>query len=327
MRGRELHLHVDGGGAHVERAAEDVWEAKHVVDLVRIVAATGAEDHVAARGLDILIGDFGVRVSHRKDDGVAPHAPDHLLRKAVGDRKADKDVGSHQRVGQRAALRRRGKACFVLVHAALATGVDDAGAVAHEDVGVAGAQGDVEVGHGDAGRARAVNDDADIANGLANDLERVEETRAGDDGRAVLVVVEDGNVAAALGFLFDKEALRGLDVFQIDAAEGGRDHLDEANDFLRVGGVDFDVEDVDIGEALEKDGLPFHDRLGGLRATVAQAEDRRAVADHGDEVGFGGVVVGKLGMAGNLKHRIGDAGRIRKRQVLLGVHGLGGNDL
>ncbi len=44
----DLHLHVDGGGAHVERAAEDVGEAEHVVDLVRIVRAAGRHDGVVA---------------------------------------------------------------------------------------------------------------------------------------------------------------------------------------------------------------------------------------------------------------------------------------
>ena len=53
MRGGDLHLHVDGGRAHVERAAEDVGEAEHVVDLVRIVGASGRHDGVVAH-----LGDF-----------------------------------------------------------------------------------------------------------------------------------------------------------------------------------------------------------------------------------------------------------------------------
>ena len=39
MGGCQLHLFVDGGGAHVERAAEDEGEAQNVVDLVGIVGA------------------------------------------------------------------------------------------------------------------------------------------------------------------------------------------------------------------------------------------------------------------------------------------------
>ena len=45
-RRRHLHLLVDLGGAHVERAAEDEREAEDVVDLVRIVAASGGDDRV-----------------------------------------------------------------------------------------------------------------------------------------------------------------------------------------------------------------------------------------------------------------------------------------
>ena len=52
---------------------------------------------------------------------------------------------------------------------------------------------------------------------------------------------------------FDVEALRRLDVFQVDAAEGGLEDLAGADDFVRILGVELDVEDVDIGEALEED--------------------------------------------------------------------------
>ena len=48
LRGGDLHLHVDGRRAHVERAAEDVGEAEDVVDLVRIVRAAGGHDGVVA---------------------------------------------------------------------------------------------------------------------------------------------------------------------------------------------------------------------------------------------------------------------------------------
>ena len=48
LRRGDLHRVVDGGGAHVERAAEDVGEAEDVVDLVRIVGAAGRHDGVVA---------------------------------------------------------------------------------------------------------------------------------------------------------------------------------------------------------------------------------------------------------------------------------------
>ena len=51
MGGGDLHVLVDGGCPHIQRAAEDVGEAEHVVDLVGIVRA--------ARRHDRVIADFG----------------------------------------------------------------------------------------------------------------------------------------------------------------------------------------------------------------------------------------------------------------------------
>jgi hypothetical protein len=56
---------------------------------------------------------------------------------------------------------------------------------------------------------------------------------------------------------------------------------------------------VDIGEALEQDGLALHHRLRRQRAEIAEAEHRRAVRDHRHEVALGGVVVG-LGRVGGM---------------------------
>ena len=53
-------------------------------------------------------------------------------------------------------------------------------------------------------------------------------------------------------FFLDDEALGRLDVFQVDAAEGGLQQLAGADDFLGILGGQFDVEHVDIGEALEQ---------------------------------------------------------------------------
>ena len=53
--GGDLHLLVDLGGAHVERSAENVRESEYVIDLVRIVRASGCEDDVFAGGHRVVI--------------------------------------------------------------------------------------------------------------------------------------------------------------------------------------------------------------------------------------------------------------------------------
>jgi hypothetical protein len=55
--------------------------------------------------------------------------------------------------------------------------------------------------------------------------------------------------------LLDDEAFGRLDVLEIDAAEGGAEEahaVDELVDILRI---DFEVDGIDIGEALEEDSL------------------------------------------------------------------------
>ena len=57
----------------------------------------------------------------------------------------------------------------------------------------------------------------DVAPG---EMQRVDQAGRGDDRRAVLVVMEDRDVHQLAQALLDDEALRRLDVLEVDAAEG-----------------------------------------------------------------------------------------------------------
>ena len=89
----------------------------------------------------------------------------------------------------------------------------------------------------------------------------------------------------------------------------------------------FQVDRIDVGEALEQHRLAFHHRLGGERPEIAEAEDRRAVGDHRHHVAAGGVVEGERRVLGDRLHRHRHARRIGQRQVALGRHRLGRRDL
>ena len=56
---------------------------------------------------------------------------------------------------------------------------------------------------------------------LADDTQAVEDAGGDDDRRAVLIVVEDGNIEQLFELVLDDEAVRRLDVLEIDAAERG----------------------------------------------------------------------------------------------------------
>ena len=71
----------------------------------------------------------------------------------------------------------------------------------------------------------------------------VDQAGRGDDRGAVLVVVEDRDVHQLAQALLDDEALRRLDVLEIDAAEAtGRDSLTHVDEFVGVLGGDLEVD-------------------------------------------------------------------------------------
>src|SRR5690606_23127963 len=108
-----------------------------------------------------------------------------------------------------------------------------------------------------------------------------------------------------------------LDVFEVDAAEGRLQAGDDLDQLVGVGLVDLDVEDVQAGELLEQHRLAFHDRLGGQRADVAQAQHRRAVGDHAHQVAARGGAHGVDRIADDLFAGRGHARRVGQRQVAL----------
>ena len=93
----ELHFLVDGGSAHIERAAEDEGKSENVVDLVGIVGASGGDDHVAAARPGLVVHDLGIRIRHCEDDWIGRHGADHLGRDRTLGRESGENVGAGQR--------------------------------------------------------------------------------------------------------------------------------------------------------------------------------------------------------------------------------------
>ena len=151
------------------------------------------------------------------------------------------------------------------------------------------------LGAGNSSRARAADHHRDLRDIFSHDFQSVQQGGAGDDGRPVLVVVEDGNRHGATQCFLDVEAFRGFDVFQVDSADGRLEQLAEADDVVGILRTYFEVEYIDIREALEEHALAFHDWLAGQSANIPQAQYRRAIRYHGNEIPFRRVVEGTLG--------------------------------
>ena len=233
--GGELHLLVDRGRAHVQRAAEDEREAERVVHLVRVVGAAGADQAVRTDLLRELGPDLRLGVGHRQDDRLVGHLLDHLRLEHAAGGQAEEDIGAGDDVGERPGARVPGVALLVRVHALLATLVDHALRVGDQDVLRLQPQAHQQVEAGDRRRAGARARELHLADVLADDLEPVQHRRGRDDRRAVLVVVEDRDLHPLAQLLLDVEAFGRLDVLQVDAAEGRLERGDDLDQLVGVG--------------------------------------------------------------------------------------------
>jgi hypothetical protein len=325
-RRSNLHFHVDGAGAHVERAAEDVGETEYVVDLIRIVGAAGRHDGIAAHFGDFLDRYFRIGIGHGEDDRLVRHRLHHVLGHRAFDRKAEEHVGTGQRFGERACRSLHRIAGLPLVHAIGTAFVDDALGVAKNEVLRAEADGAQQLKASDAGRAGAIANDFSVFDFAARQFQRVDQAGGSDNCGAVLVVMEHRNVEQLTQLLLDNETLRRLDVFEVDAAPALAQELYAIDEFVGIFGRDFEIDGVDVGEALEQHRLAFHHRLGCERTAIAQTEDRSAVGDHRNEIALGGVIVGLRFIFGDRQHRYGNARRISQRKVSLGRHRLRSHD-
>ena len=181
---------------------------------------------------------------------------------------------------------------------------------------------------GGTGGTRTVLHDLDVLNALADDLQRVQHTCQHNDGGAVLVIVEHGDIQLALQLGLDLKAFGAADILQIDAAEGGGDRLDSGNDLLLGFGVQADGKGIYPGKFLEQDALALHDRQTCLGADVAKAQHGGAVGDNGDRATLHGVGVDVVGVCLDLAARLGDAGGVGGGQsvtVLAGDQTLNGD--
>ena len=146
-------------------------------------------------------------------------------------------------------------------------------------------------------------------------LGRVDQPGQHHDGRAVLVVVEDGDVEPLLQPALDLEAARRRDVLEVDPAIGRRDPGDGVHQLVDGPGLHAHRHGVDPGEVLEEHRLALHDRQRGQRADVAQPQHGGAVGDHGDGVALGRVAGGQGRVGGDGARDVGHAGGVEQGQV------------
>src|SRR5690606_10402247 len=135
----------------------------------------------------------------------------------AGGGTAQEDVGIDAHVGKCAGVGTLGVARLVRLHIGVAAFEDDPARIDHVDVFAPHAQALQQVKARDGGRTGPRAHQLHVFDLLADDLQAVQNRRRRNDGRAVLIVVKDGNLHAFAQLALDVEAFRCLDVFQVHA--------------------------------------------------------------------------------------------------------------
>ena len=100
-------------------------------------------------------------------------------------------------------------------------------------------------------RACTGRDDPHVLLLFADDLQRIGQARKRDDRRAVLVVVEDGDVTALLELALDLKAAGGCDVLQVYPAKGTGNQVNGVDDLVHILAFDAHGEGVHIPKGLK----------------------------------------------------------------------------
>ena len=77
----------------------------------------------------------------------------------------------------------------------------------------------------------------------------------------MLIIVHHRNLHPVAQRLLDHEAFGCLDILKVDPAKAGFHQRNGFDDLVRIFGIKFDIDRIDIGKALEQHRLAFHHRL------------------------------------------------------------------
>ena len=113
---------------------------------------------------------------------------------------------------------------------------------------------------GSSGGTGSADDELDLVNLFAHELQRIEKRRRYDNCGSVLVVMKYGNCANFFKPAFYFKASRRGYILKIDSAEGIGDVFYRVYKFVRVLGRYAEGNSVNIGKLAEEEALAFHNR-------------------------------------------------------------------
>ena len=202
-----------------------------------------------------------------------------------------------------------GEELFLLIQVRTVAG-DNALGVEHQDILFLGTQGHIQLGTRDSSGTGTVHHDAYLFDILTVHLKRVLQSGGRNNCRTMLIIMHHGDVERFLQTILNIEALRSLDILQVDTAEGRGDLLHCFAELLGVFFIHLNIEDVNTAVDLEKQSFSFHHGLTAHGTDVTQSEYGCTVTDDCHQITFIGIFVCSVGVLLYLKTREGYTWRI-----------------
>ena len=248
----QLHFFVDGTCVNVECTAEDIWETDYVVDLVWIVRTACWHQDVRAACHCVLVADFRHRVGKCEYDRVVVHRAQHILREYVTLAQAYENISTLDSLFQSMNVATVCGKDLLLFSEVFAVACNHTLGVEHQDIFHLSTESYIELGTTDGSSTGTIDNDFHLGDVLTCNLKRIFQTCCRDDGSTMLVVMHHRDVESLLQTLFDVEALRSLDVLQVDTTERWSNALYNFTEFFWVFFVNLDIKDIDSTINLEE---------------------------------------------------------------------------
>jgi len=126
---------------------------------------------------------------------------------------------------------------------------------------------------------------------LAYQLQGIDQAGQSDSGRALLVIVPDGDFHFLAQGIQDTEALGVGKVFQVDAAKRRLQVFYGLDYLVFVFSTEADGDGIDTAQVFEQECFTFHDGKASLGTDITQPEDPGAIRNYGYGIPLVGIVV------------------------------------
>ena len=213
MHRSHFHFRCDGGCACVECAAKNIRKTQNVVDLIRVIGATGGHDGVVTHFQHFFGQDFRCGVGQRQYQRTCGHDFDHLGFEHATSGQAQEHIRVGDHVAQSAGRGFLHKLDLVFVHQFGAALIHHTHQVGDPNISARHAQFHQHAQTSQGGCTRARGHELDFGNVFTNHFQAIQNGRTHHDGGAVLIVMEHRNLHALAQFALDIKTIRRFDVF------------------------------------------------------------------------------------------------------------------